>query len=421
MATSPDGFSALLRQAMSERSLSLRALARQIPIDPGQLSRVLNGMRPPTPSLAQRCDEIFDSAPLLAQAAERSRTIRRQLPPAARSTRNGVEQSCGIATGAAGDPGGSAKRIAATERVPPARREVGPETLSALNQAITALRRLDDEVGAGHVVEVAAAQLRSVTTLRARADGQGRRDLSRAVAELAQLSGWLYFDLDQLDTARQHLELAQHAATEADDPLLASYALSWQSLVVSQAHPSLGRSLALAAQHQAGADAPDSVRAWLFRVEAEAAAAQGDHQETERALGALEELADAPRTERDPGWTYFVEPGQMAAYRGVCQVRLKRGHHAVAALDTALEQLPRQFVRDRGLYLTYSAAAHLQRRDPEAAATAAIQALHQVLGSGSTRTLGRIRRLRRALEPWSRLSAVRRLDEELRAGLYSAG
>jgi transcriptional regulator with XRE-family HTH domain len=46
---------------MAEHDLSLRALARQIPIDPGQLSRVLNGKRAPSPGLAEACDRIFDT------------------------------------------------------------------------------------------------------------------------------------------------------------------------------------------------------------------------------------------------------------------------------------------------------------------------------------------------------------------------
>jgi hypothetical protein len=49
-------FAVLLRGLLTEHGLSMRALARQVPVDAGQLSRVLNGKRRPHPELARRCD-----------------------------------------------------------------------------------------------------------------------------------------------------------------------------------------------------------------------------------------------------------------------------------------------------------------------------------------------------------------------------
>ncbi|NLT54162.1 MAG: helix-turn-helix domain-containing protein, partial [Actinomycetales bacterium] len=73
MALPPEAFGVLLRDLLAERDLSVRALARQVPIDAGQLSRVLNGRRTPSVNLARRCDEIFSTGDILARAARQAR------------------------------------------------------------------------------------------------------------------------------------------------------------------------------------------------------------------------------------------------------------------------------------------------------------------------------------------------------------
>ncbi len=60
------GFVAQLRGLMDAEHVSLRELARRVPVDPGQLSRVLNGKRAPTDVLAGRCDEVFGTDGFLA-------------------------------------------------------------------------------------------------------------------------------------------------------------------------------------------------------------------------------------------------------------------------------------------------------------------------------------------------------------------
>lgn len=52
-------FGTHLRALMGERGYSLRGLAREIPYDPGQLSRVANDKAAPSPELAHRIDELL--------------------------------------------------------------------------------------------------------------------------------------------------------------------------------------------------------------------------------------------------------------------------------------------------------------------------------------------------------------------------
>ncbi len=69
MTWETEAFRLLLRGMMSPQGMSLRALARQIPVDPGQLSRVVHGKRRPSPEFARRCDEILGAGGRLVQAA----------------------------------------------------------------------------------------------------------------------------------------------------------------------------------------------------------------------------------------------------------------------------------------------------------------------------------------------------------------
>jgi transcriptional regulator with XRE-family HTH domain len=69
MTTAPGSFPTLLRRLMGERGYSLRRLAREIPMDPGHLSRILSGKRPPTRDLVLRLGQLLGDGSGLAAAA----------------------------------------------------------------------------------------------------------------------------------------------------------------------------------------------------------------------------------------------------------------------------------------------------------------------------------------------------------------
>jgi tetratricopeptide (TPR) repeat protein len=298
------------------------------------------------------------------------------------------------------------------------RREISGEAICAFDDMVTLLRRLDDEVGPGQLIDTVAAHLAAVTTLLGQAApaGDAFLGLSRAAAGLSQLMGWLSFELNDSGRAQRHLVAAHRAAVAAGDGALAAYALSWQGLIVGQVDPRAGLTLALTARRRAGADAPASVVAWLSRVEAESSAGQGNGYETEKALERLSRAAAQPRTER--AWTYFIDDSQIAAYRGVCYVRLAQGRDAEIALRRALGDLPPSFVRDRCLYLTYLSAAHLLQQQPEAAAVAATEAFLLAERTQSPRSIDRLTTISRGLAPWQNLSEVEELGDLLTTHRY---
>jgi hypothetical protein len=421
----PD-FASLVRDLLAERGMSQRALAREIPINAGQLSRVLNRERLASEEVASRCDEVFDTGCRLAEAAQRDRATRRltRKAPTAMAGRHAPQPAAAVATPQPVGHGSNAwhNNGFVTEPLELAlyEREVSLDTVHAFEGMVSLLRRLDDEVGPGQLIDAVTAHLTTVIALlsQSASDGHAFTGLSRVAASLSQLSGWLSFDLNRPEVARRHLAVAHQAAIAAADPHLAAYALSWQALIVGQASPRAGLVLALAARRQAGRDVPASVLAWLSRVEAESSAGNGDFNDSHRALDRLAAAAARPRTERDPSWTYFIDDAQIAAYQGVCLVRLGHGLQAEASLRQALDALPAAFVRDRCLYLTYLSAALLLQRQPEAAAFTATQSFGLAVATQSLRSIHRLHTIGRDLAPWQTLPEVQELTDLLISHRY---
>ena len=140
----PEGFAAALRDLMVERNLSVRALARQVPIDAGQLSRVRNGRRPPSINLARRCDEIFGTGEVLVTAAAQQAdadTVAMAPLPYGPGTSLSVESSACAAAGGDGAGVGQEVEVAARESARFAQfveaSNVGPHTLEQFAEDIT--------------------------------------------------------------------------------------------------------------------------------------------------------------------------------------------------------------------------------------------------------------------------------------------
>ncbi len=151
----------------------------------------------------------------------------------------------------------------------------------------------------------------------------------------------------------------------------------------------------------------------LARVEAEAHALLGDGRACGLALDDARRLAEWSAPEETPPWLYFLTPAQTDAYEGLCQVHLGRSATAVPALDRALAGLGPAYPRDRALYLTYLAAAHVQAGQPEVACVAAAESLALAARSASPRSVHRLRVLRTAMDRWTSLPCVQDLDEQL--------
>lgn len=398
-----------LRLWRVQAGLSMDELGERVHFSGDTIAKVEKAERSANPRLIEACDRELGAAGaltrLLTLATEHAGDANqdhRNPQPAPPSTTSGAIPA------APGDEVDELSRALV-------RRHLSASTVRALADLVQTLRRLDDEIGPARLLGSVTGNLAWVTQLLGEVDHRGApfQGLCKVAGELAQLAGWLSFDMNRSDAAVRHLRSAHRAADAADDAALGAYALGWRSLVVSQTDPAAGLALARAARRQAGGDVASSVNAWLSRVEAESLAGTGDRTAAEQALDQITLAAGRPRSERDPSWTYFIDAGQIAAYKGVVYMRLGDGPAAEVALREALDALQPSFVRDRCLYLTYLAAAHLQQRQPEIAAAVAADAFRLATETDSPRSITRLRHLRRGLDAWPSLPAVQELDELL--------
>lgn len=137
----PADFATLVSGLLTERGMSRRALAGEIPINAGQLSRILNGERTASAKVASRCDEILDTGCRLAEAAQRDRATRKL----SRRTRQAVDGS---------HPGGPAGTGTPPHRADPPTPPSGNRTDAGLLQQ--ALQRRSAALLLQHQPEAAA-------------------------------------------------------------------------------------------------------------------------------------------------------------------------------------------------------------------------------------------------------------------------
>jgi transcriptional regulator with XRE-family HTH domain len=208
-------FAARLRALMDSRALGVRALARQVPCDPGLISRLANNKQRPSQEIAQRLDDVLGAGGALAALASTSALA----PPLL----------TGVSTPADDE-------IAALELArQAAASEVGAPTVEALELAVddlavayhgTAPAALLDRVRSyldytGHLISVKATLVE-------------HRRLLISGGWLSLLAATCLIDLHRDRAAAAHLRTAAQLARETEHPEIAAWCLetrAWQLLI----------------------------------------------------------------------------------------------------------------------------------------------------------------------------------------------
>lgn len=454
-------FAVLLRDLLAQRDLSVRALAREVPVDPGQLSRVLNGKRRPSIGLARRCDEIFGARGRLFTAALDDRDPRSTRVPLPRDP---TEDSRAPRTAVHPVPGRGARPA-----LPAAPRRVAGDVLGR--------REVNLAVLAGGLVSLAGLPV-GATEVLAGSAGRSRVDHGWLAAHLAvgQALAGLYRGGDPRVTLPLALSYADVLLCEWDRIGAGSERCLDLAHLVVGVHAQVG----LWSVH---ADLPVQAHRYLATA-CELAAGVGDPALTARALGALSYLySSAPRGGRggDPrralalleeasglaaradgftrGWLATWRADQHAALGAVAAARAdidvaragltagddgqtegffsrrSYGYGMVAHLDSVqalvdtlgrrVDEGVRGFARvqdraanDRRRAATHAhaALAHARCPDPdvEAACSALEAALEVSTASGYAMGVRRVAGVRAGFPPeWISTASVRRLDERL--------
>lgn len=246
------------------------------------------------------------------------------------------------------------------------------------------------------------------------------------MADLAQLAGWMSYDVGLHSTAQKYFVLGLHLAKEADDPLQGArmlYCLARQMIDLGRADDTLELTqLALYGSRRAPAP---RVSAMLKIMNARALANLPDPeiQESERMLESAYHAFDEARPGEDPAWTAFFDEAELAGMSGACYRELAardQSHTRIFAkkaedlIQDAIAQRDASYVRSRVFDLNGLAETYLLMEQPEQAATTVDQATTLSSVVGSRRMSGRLHATTVAtLEGFPHVPEVKKLGENI--------
>lgn len=278
--------------------------------------------------------------------------------------------------------------------------------LDLLETTTVMFRKWDAQCGGGLRRKAVVGQLHEVTDLLQEPHPEPTtRRLFKVAAELAELAGWMSYDIGLQPTAQKYFVLALHAAKEAGDRPLGSYILSSMSRqMIHLGRPEDALELIHLAQYGSRDCASPRTQAMLYAMEARAYANMGQPGKCKRAVRMAEDsFSEADEwDEPDPDWIRFFSEaelhgenshsfrdlayvaGRSPAYASLAEPLMRR------AVDLFAQDTEHQ--RSYALNLIGLATVHLLQREPEQGAVLAQQALEEAGKVRSERVNTRIRK-----------------------------
>jgi hypothetical protein len=331
------------------------------------------------------------------------------------------------ARAAASGPAASARR----------RTPLSDPELDLLEQTAVMFRQWDAQCGGGLRRKAVVGQLHEVTELLQDSHPeQVTRRLFRVTAELAELAGWMSYDMGVQPTAQKYFVLALHAAKEAGDTALGAHVLSDMSRqMIHLGRPDDALELIHLAQYGSRDRATPRMQAMLYAMEARAHANLGQPAKCQRAVRLAEgAFEDTGPGDGDPDWiTYFTaaelhaenahsyrdlaySSGCSPAYASLAEPAMERAV-ALGAADGA----EGRHRRSHTLNLIGLAGVHLLQRRPRRCAERADQAMDLARTLRSERVHNRLRRTSaNAVREFGDVPEVAELGRRLAAELPEA-
>ncbi len=301
-----------------------------------------------------------------------------------------------------GDPGGPRAESVPSHR--PSKLS-GPE-LELLESTTAMFRQWDAQCGGGLRRKAVVGQLHEVTDLLQEPQPEATaRRLFRCAAELAELAGWMSYDVGLQPNAQKYFVLALHAAKEAGDKPLGSYILSSMSRqMIHLGRPDDALELIHLAQYGSRDCATPRTQAMLYAMEARAYANMGQPGKCKRATRMAEDaFSDAGFDgEPEPDWIRFFSEAELHAenahsYRDLAYVAGRSPTYASLAeplMRRAVDLFEKdeEHQRSYALNLIGMATVHLLKKEPEQSTALAQQALKVARKVRSERVNTRLRK-----------------------------
>ncbi|UGY95247.1 hypothetical protein test1122_20290 [Streptomyces gobiensis] len=285
----------------------------------------------------------------------------------------------------------------------------GPE-LELLEQTTVMFRKWDAQCGGGLRRKAVVGQLHEVTDLLQESHPEPvRKRLFGVTAQLAELAGWMSYDIGIQPTAQKYFVLALHAAKEASDRPFGSYVLSNMGRqMIHLGRPEDALELVHLAQYGSREGATSRTQAMLYAMEARAYANMGQPKQCHRAVRMAEEtFGEIETTDGDPDWIGFFSEAELNAenahsYRDLAYVAGRSPTYASLAqpvMQKAVDLFGRECAKPEGghhrsyaLNLVGMATVHLLQKEPEQCVSRTVEALNVAKRLRSERVNNRIRR-----------------------------
>ncbi|MGA5081716.1 hypothetical protein ACPC37_29655 [Streptomyces griseoincarnatus] len=310
-----------------------------------------------------------------------------------------------------------------------ARGRLSKPELDLLETTTVMFRQWDAQCGGGLRRKAVVGQLHEVTDLlqEPQPDATTKR-LFKVAAELAELAGWMSYDVGLQPTAQKYFVLALHAAKEAGERPLGSYVLSNMSRqMIHLGRPEDALELIHLAQYGSRDCASPRVQSMLYAMEARAYANMGQPGRCKRAVRMAEDtFAEADEwDEPDPDWIRFFSEAELYAenshsFRDLAYVAGRSPTYASLAeplMKRAVElfgQEGGEHQRSYALNLIGMATVHLLQREAEQSTVLATEAIKAAKKVRSERVNTRIRKtVDTAVRDFGELAEVVELTERL--------
>ncbi|MBN0046234.1 hypothetical protein JS756_19425 [Streptomyces actuosus] len=278
--------------------------------------------------------------------------------------------------------------------------------LDLLESTTAMFRQWDAQCGGGLRRKAVVGQLHEVTDLLQESQPEATaRRLFKVAAELAELAGWMSYDVGLQPTAQKYFVLALHAAKEAGDRPLGSYVLSSMSRqMIHLGRPEDALELIHLAQYGSRDCASPRTQSMLYAMEARAYANMGQPGRCKRAVRMAEDtFSDAHEwDEPDPDWIRFFSEAELHgenshSFRDLAYVAGRSPAYASLAeplMQRAVDLFAKdgEHQRSYALNLIGMATVHLLQREPEQSTVFAQHAMKVAKKVRSERVNTRIRK-----------------------------
>ncbi|WP_019811351.1 helix-turn-helix transcriptional regulator [Saccharomonospora halophila] len=303
----------------------------------------------------------------------------------------------------------------------PAPGRIGVTDVRQVEAATRALRALDYQYGGGFCRDAVVAQLSwGQQMLQAGGTEQVKSRLFVALADLHSLAGWTSFDIDLVDSARNHfaqaLDLAKHGE---NNPLVANILYRMGRVYLHQEAPDDALKLFQLGQLAAQDSGSELAVAVLCANEAWAYAMMGNEEQAVKLLGRTkDEFARADLANAE-SWVRFFDETDVHAMVGTVHTALAQhvdpnhSRYAIPALRRATDSYGEDMARSKTFSLSMLATNHLLEGDIDHGAKVGGKALDCAEGLKSARVEKRMEPLKHEAQRRSNNSDARDLAERM--------